>query len=145
MMSSNDSAKFAPLLSGLAQLALDPRGRDLGSARQIDDLALVLEEVELAFPIVTHHKGFDVVLLHVSRLLFPVVFRNDEVNVADGLEHVLALFIGEVRFLPLPGIELIARQCNDQVVALLFASLEQSNVPIMEQVESSVSDDSFHC
>lgn len=112
---------------------------------EVDDLALVFEEVELAFPVVAHYERVDVVLVDISRLLLPVVFRNDEVDVADRLEHVLALFVAEVRLLALACVELVAGESNHQVVALVLAPLEQADMPVVEQVEGSVSDDSSHC
>src|SRR5699024_10260353 len=99
MACSHDSATLRPVQSGLTQLCLDASRRDLGSARQVDDLALVFEEVEFPFPIIAHDEGVDVVLVDVGRLLLPVVFGNDEIDVADRLEHVLAFFEGEVRLL----------------------------------------------
>src|SRR5699024_6912304 len=51
----------------------------------------------------------------------------------------------EVRLLAFARIEFVAREGDHQVVALFFAPLEQSNMPVMEQVESSVRDDSSHC
>src|SRR5699024_5898917 len=80
---SHDSAKLTPVQSGLTQLCLDASGRDLGSARQVDDLALVLEEVEFPFPIIAHDECVDVVFIDVGRLLLPVVFGDDEIDVAD--------------------------------------------------------------
>src|SRR5699024_12189881 len=89
VVSSHDSAKLRPVQSGLTQLCLDASRRDLGSARQVDDLALILEEVEFPFPIIAHDEGVDVVLVDIGRLLLPVVFGNGESDVAERSEQVL--------------------------------------------------------
>ena len=86
------------LLSGV-KFSFDLRGGDFRGAGEIDHFALILQEVELAFPVVAHDKDIDVVFFHIGFLLVPVVFGNNQIYIADGLQHGLTLFIGKIAFL----------------------------------------------
>ena len=73
---------------------------DLRGTRQVNYFnAFFSEEVELAFPVVSDHESVDVVFMHVTFLLFPVFFRDNQIHISDGLNKSLALFVGEIAFL----------------------------------------------
>ena len=101
--------------TGPAKILLHLSRRDLRSARQIHRLApLLLEEIELALPVIPDHEGVDVILVDVGALLSPVLLGNNQVNVTNRLKKLLSLLIGEVTLLALlVPIELIGREGND--------------------------------
>ena len=71
------------------QIFLHLAGGDLRRAREVDDLAaLLLQEVELALPVVADDEGVRVVFVNVGLLLAPALLRDDQVDVADGLEQL---------------------------------------------------------
>jgi len=83
------------------QILLHLAGRDLRRPRQVHDLAaLLLKEVELALPVVTDDEGVHVELVYIGLLLAPALLGDDQVDVADGLERLLAPKMAVVDFKP---------------------------------------------
>lgn len=72
---------------------LDLGSGDIGGPRKIDDLALLLQEIEMPGPVITNHENVDVMLVNVRFLLFPVLFRNDLIDKSEGFEDDLAIRI----------------------------------------------------
>ena len=87
------------LLCAAVEIVLDLCRRDFRRARQIDHLAVGLQKIKLAGPVIAHDKGVDMVLLNIRDFLFPVFLRYDQIDIADGFYQLLALFIAEVAFL----------------------------------------------
>ena len=133
------------LASLLIQISLDLGGGDFGGAGQIDHFALFLQKVELTLPVVAHDKGVDLVLGHIGLLLLPILLGDDQIHIADGLQHALALLIGEVALLLfLIPVEFIGGQSHHQIVALLLGATQQVDMSVMQQVKSAVGNNSLH-
>ena len=81
----------------------------------------------------------------VLPLLIPAVLGDDEIHVADGLEQRRALLIGEITaFVLLVTIELVGGQRHDEIVTLRLGAAQEIDVPIVQQVECAIGDDTFH-
>ncbi len=66
----------ASLIMPLRQVLLRLRRGYPFSPRQVDDFTVFLQEVELSFPVVSHHEDVDIVCFDVLDLLVPCVFGN---------------------------------------------------------------------
>src|SRR5699024_5450634 len=126
------------------QVTLDLGSRDIRGAREVDHLALPLEEVELPFPVVSDDEGVDVVARNVVRLLLPGRLRDHEVDEPDRLEHPPALLPGVVAALALARVELVGGERHYQVVAKRSCTPEQLDVSVVEQIVGAVRDHSLH-
>ena len=129
-----------------SEVALDLRGGDLGSTGEVDNLAEVLQVLEAiaALPIGAHHDRVDVILAHILRLLLPARLGNDEVNIADGLEQLLALLVGEVALLALSTVELVGGEGDHKIVTQRLCAAQQVDVAVVEEIESSVGENALH-
>ncbi len=67
---------------------LDLSGGNIRSPGEIHDLALVLQEIEMPLPIVPNHENIHIVRCHIRRLLFPIFFRNHQIDKSQR-EYVL--------------------------------------------------------
>ena len=108
----------------LLQVFFDLGRTNFGGASKIHHLdPLILQEVKLAFPIISHDKGVNVIFMDVCALLFPVLLWDYQVDVANCLQQLLSLLIGEVAFLPLfIPVELIGRKHHHQIVTKCFCA-----------------------
>lgn len=122
------------------------RGGDLGSAGEVDDLTEILQVLEAiaALPIGALHDRIDVILAHILRLLLPARLGNDEVNIADGLEQLLALLVGEVTLLALSTVELVGGEGDHKIVTQRLCAAQQVDVAVVEEIESSVGENALH-
>src|SRR5690606_4561105 len=110
-------------------------------AWQVAHLADFPQEVELARPVVADHERGHPVFPDVIQLLFPGALRDDQVDVADGLQHDLAVLVVEQRRLVLGAVELVRGQADDQAVSERACAPEQVDVADVEDVEGPVGDD----
>ena len=124
-----------------AQYPLHLRRGDAAGPRQVDDVDLVLQVVELSAPVFTDTKDIDVVLLDVLAFLLPVFLRDRQVNVADGLHDLDLLLKGDDRLLALDRVEVIGRNTDDQPIPELTQAPEDVQMTNMEQVERPVCED----
>ena len=78
--------RIAPRHAGLAVRVngFDGGAGNLWRAAQIGDFAKIGQKIKLAFPIITHRKGVNVMGLHIAALLVLVVFGNDRINIGNG-------------------------------------------------------------
>ena len=72
--------------------------------RQVDDVDLVFQVVELTPPVFTDTKDIDAVLLDVLAFLLPVFLRDRHINVADGRTISIRCSKGTTGFLPLTAL-----------------------------------------
>ena len=82
------------------------RGNALG-ARQINDFAVILEEIEFALPVIAHNKNIDIVLHNVVDLLFPGVLRQNLVHIFNSLKDLFAVLKAVISFFALDRVELV--------------------------------------
>ena len=76
------------------QLLFQSRAGDVRRAGKIHDLAEVLEEIKLSFPIVTHDEDVDVVVDDILAFLFPRILEQDFVDVLECADDLRPLPIG---------------------------------------------------
>ena len=115
---------------------------DALGALEVDDLAVVLEVVELAQPVRADREDVDLVLLDVVDLLAFVLLDDHLVGEAAVL-HVLDAIHQALLDVQLAAgvVEVLGRDRDDQVVTQGAGALEEASVPVVEQVERSVGDD----
>jgi hypothetical protein len=116
--------------------------RDALGALEVDDLAVVLQVVELAQPVGTDREDVDVVPLDVVDLLALVLLDDHligEAALLDILDPVHEALL-DVQ-LAAGVVEVLGGDGDDQVVAEGAGAFEEASVPVMEQVECSVGDD----
>lgn len=113
-------------------------------AGEVDDFAVIFEEVEFVLPIVTHNESVDLVAFDIGDFLFPVFFGDYEINVADGLKDFFSLGVGHNGFFAFDKVKFIGGKGDNEVVAELTGTSQEVHVPIVEEVKGTVSDDSFH-
>ena len=121
------------LRSFSVQILFDLRCADFRRSRQADYLnALVAPDIKLPFPVVSHGKDVDVVFVHVGLFLIPVLLRDHEIDIPDGLQQVLSLLIRKVAlFLLLRPIELIRRRRDDEVIPRLLRAAQEVDMSVV--------------
>ncbi len=117
---------------------------DYFGAGEVNDFAVIFEEVKFVLPIVAHNESVDLVAFYVDDLLFPVFFRNYEIYVADRLKDLFSLGIGHNGFFAFDEIEFIGGKGYDEVVAEFAGTHQKVHVAVVEEVEGAVGDDLFH-
>ena len=117
---------------------------DYLGAREVDDFAVILEEVEGALPVVAHNEGIDVVAFDVGDFLFPVLFRDHQIYVADSLNDFFSLGVGHDGFFVFDAVEFIGGEGYDEVIAEFAGTHEKVHVAVVEEVEGAVGYYFFH-
>ena len=134
--------KYRPLCAWAADCGmnamLDARRWDIRSPRQIDHLTVIPKEIKFSLPVIPHDKFVDMVLPDIPDLLFPVGFRNHQINIPAGLNYGFPFIIRKKWVLVLAGIELICWQGNYQVVSKGPCPSEQIYMAYMKKIKSSV-------
>ncbi len=119
-------------------------GENLRSAGQIDNLAAILQKIKLAFPVVTHYKGVHPKFLDIRNFLFPVFLRNYQIHIANSLQQLLALLVGEITLLLFfTPVKLVGEKGNDQIVTQFLCSTKQINVTMVKQVKCAGNNNFF--
>lgn len=77
------------------------------SSGQVDHLTVFLEEVKLSFPVVTHDEGIDTQIFDIVNLLFPIAFRDNEIDISYCFNYCLSFLKGGVALLAFELVELI--------------------------------------
>ena len=118
---------------------------DAFGAGQIDDLAVFVEVVELAYPVAADGEDIDIVLLDIVDLLTEVVLDDDFVGIACGLDGLDSLedVVAHVE-LAATAVEAVAGDTDDEIVAQLLGSAEEVDVSLMQEVVGAVGNDSCH-
>ena len=114
---------------------LDLRARHALRARKVDDLAQLLELVELTCPVVTHDEDVHLVVADVAFLLRPFILRDDQIHTLDALDDGRAVLVGDDRLLPLARVELVSRDTDDEAVAECGEAIQQIEVSDVEQIK----------
>lgn len=73
------SGEFSPFYLDhrlIMQFLLDAGGGDFRRPRQINNLALGLQEIKLSSPVIAHDKHIHIVFLHIGLLLRPALLWN---------------------------------------------------------------------
>ena len=130
----------------IVKILLDLTTANLRCPWKINDFhAFFFKEVKLAFPVIAHHKGIDVVLVHIRSLLAPGFFRNDKIHLPNCLYQSFSLLIGEIAlFMLFIPVELIRGNNHNQIVSESFSPTQKVDVAVVEQVKCPVSNNSFH-
>ena len=118
---------------------------DAFGARQIDDLAVFVEVVELALPVAADGEDVDIVLLDVVDLLAEVVLDDDFVGVASGLDgfDTLEDVVAHIE-LAATTVEAIAGDSDDEVIAKFLGTAKEVDVALMQEVVGAVGNDTCH-
>ncbi len=118
---------------------------DAFGTRQIDDLAVFVEVVELADPVATDGKDIDIVLLDVVDLLAEIVLDDDFVGIACGLDS-LDTFEDIVAHVELAAtsVEAVAGDTDDEVIAKFLGTAKEVDVALMQEVVGTVCNDFGH-
>src|SRR5688572_33036049 len=74
---------------------LDLGRRDVLGPRQVAHLAILRQEVELAFPVVPHHEYVGCIPLYVVDLLVPPCLRKHLVDPANRLQYRTPVLVGQ--------------------------------------------------
>src|SRR5690606_4867309 len=152
---TRDASSRAMILSGFRSAivvatsfriegVLDLGRRDVAGPFQVHHLAVLLQEVELAFPVVPHHEHRRPVAANVVDLLFPRVLREHLVDVPDGFEHRLPVLVVQQRRLVLALVEFVRGQTHHQPVTQRPRPAQEVDVADVEDVKRSVGDDGLH-
>ena len=76
---------------------------------------------------------------NIGALLVPVLLGNHQIHIADGLQELFPLLIGEIADLILLfQVEFIGGKGDNQIVPQRFGPAEQVDVTVMQQVKGSV-------
>ena len=111
----------------------------------VDHLAVGVQMIEFALPIVADHQDVHAVAADVRDLLPQVLFHDDLVRETGLLDAPDALRQRLMhRQFSTPEIVILARHAHDQVVSVRPRALQNIQMSVMEHVKCSVSDDFFH-
>lgn len=136
-----DDADATGILSLLTKLST----RDAFCSRKIDYLAVLVQIVELPYPVRADGEDIDIVFLDIINLLAYIVLDDDFVSITRRLHGLNAFqdIVPGVEF-PTSLVERVTRNPYDQVITQLFRPPQQVDMPLMQQVVCSVCDDFYH-
>lgn len=136
-----DNADAECLLGLLAELSAG----DAFRTRKVDNLAILIQVIELPYPVRSDGEDIDIVLLDIINLLAYIVLDDDLVSISRRLHGLNALqdIVPGVEF-PTSLVERVTRNPDDQVITQLFRPPQQVDMPLMQQVVCSVCDDFYH-
>ena len=143
-MGDTTTADDANAIDVLA-LGTEHGAADAFGTRQIDDLAVFVEVVELAYPVAADGEDVDIVLLDVVDLLTEVVLDDDFVGVASGLDGLDTLedVVAHIE-LAATTVEAVAGDSDNEIVAQLLGTAKEVDVSLMQEVVGTVGNDSCH-
>ena len=151
-----DKGALPPELRDEARVARETQSHrtaalaDLGAGhalgpREIDDLAVGVEIVELADPVGADRENVDIVFADVVDLLALVLLDDDLVRQARGAHRLDALHQGLAHVdLAALLVEIVRGDADDQPVAQRLRALEQADVTVVQQIIGAVGDDLYH-
>ncbi len=119
--------------------------RDAFRTREVDYLAVLVQVVELPYPVRADGEDIDIVFLDIINLLAYIVLDDDFVGIPRRLHGLNAFqdIVPGVEF-PTSLVERVTRNPDDQVITQLFRPPQQVDMPLMQQVVCSVCDDFYH-
>ncbi len=127
----------------LVEVIFKYRGRYALGARQIVDLAVIIEKIKLAAPVIAHGKNIDAVLPDIVDLLLPTMFGYYLIDVLDRLDNLRPLLIRDQGFFILELIKLIGRYRYHQAITQGAHSTQQFEMTNMEHIEGAIGNDGF--
>ena len=130
---------------GILHLLTKLSTRDAFRTRKIDYFTVLIQVVELPYPVRADGEDIDIVLLNIINLLAHIVLDDDFVSISRRLHGLNAFqdIVPGVEF-PTSLVERVTRNPDNQVITQLFRPPQQVDMPLMQQVICSVSDDFYH-
>jgi hypothetical protein len=110
---------------------------------QVEDFALIFQEVELSRPVATHDEGVHVVLCNVGPLLSPAGFWKYRIHTAQRADNLNSLREVDEGLFAFDTIELVGRDTHYKAMAQCPCPLEKMEMADVKQVKSAVSEDDF--
>ena len=131
--------------TGVLRLLTKLSTRNAFRTRKIDYLTILIQVVELPYPVRADGEDIDIVLLDIINLLAYIVLDDDFVSIPRRFHGLNAFqdIIPGVEF-PTSLVERVTRNPDDQVITQLFRPPQQVDMPLMQQVVCSVCDDFYH-
>ena len=90
-------------------LLFDIRGGNIICSREVNNFAMISEEIKFARPVVADGEGIDGIFLDVINLLLPASLGNDQIDAFHVFDDLLSLIKWNQGFLPFLCIEFVGR------------------------------------
>ena len=121
------------------------RGGDALGAGEINDLAIFVQIIKLAFPVGTNGEDVYIVFLNVVNLLTEIVFYDYLIGQACGLNGLDTLkhVIAHVELAAL-AIKIVVGDTYDEVVAQRLGTTKEIDVTLMKKVVGAIGDYFLH-
>ena len=130
---------------GILRLLTKLSTRNAFRTRKIDYLAVLIQVVELPYPVRADGEDIDIVLLDIINLLAGVVLNDNLVGKTRCLDSFDPFqdIVSDIE-LATSLVKAIGSHTDDQVIAKFLRPPQQVDMPLMQQVVCSVSDDFYH-
>lgn len=136
-----DNSDAECLLGLLAELSAG----DAFRTRKVDNLAILIQVIELPYPVRSDGEDIDIVFLDIINLLAGVVLNDNLVGKTRCLDSFDPLqdVVTDIEFAT-SLVKAIGSHTDDQVIAKFLRPPQQVDMSLMQQVVCSVSDDFYH-
>lgn len=134
------------LLLGRAQVGKHDSQRAAGnvlSPRQVEDFALIFQEIEFSRPVTAHDENIYVVQCDVVPLLLPAGFGKRCIHAAQRADDLNSLAELDKGSLALDGIELVGRDAHNEGITQIPRPLQKTEMTDVKQIKGAVSEDDF--